>query len=41
VGIGYYQMRKNELLHRDIKPANILIGMDGQARLADLGFAVP
>ena len=27
------------LIHRDVKPANILIGRDGQARLADFGIA--
>ncbi len=29
----------NNMVHRDIKPDNILIGTDGEARLADLGLA--
>ncbi len=28
-----------EVLHRDVKPGNILIGPDGEARLADFGLA--
>jgi serine/threonine protein kinase len=27
------------ILHQDIKPVNILIGEDGQPRLADFGIA--
>ncbi len=27
------------IIHRDIKPANILVGIDGTAKLADLGLA--
>lgn len=28
------------IVHRDIKPANILLGHNGEAKLADMGFAV-
>ena len=27
------------MIHADLKPANVLIGQDGQARLADYGLA--
>jgi serine/threonine protein kinase len=37
--LGYQEMRAQGLLHRDIKTANILIGINGEARLCDLGFA--
>ena len=37
--IGYLGMRAEGYIHRDIKSANILVGMDGAARLCDLGFA--
>ncbi len=29
------------LLHRDVKPSNILMGLDGEPRLADFGMAAP
>lgn len=32
-------MRAEGYVHRDIKPANILMGLDGEVRLCDLGFA--
>ncbi|KAJ1347111.1 Serine/threonine-protein kinase plk1 [Parelaphostrongylus tenuis] len=34
-----YLLEKN-ILHRDLKPGNILIGSDGQVKLADFGLAI-
>lgn len=34
-----YAWRRVKLVHGDIKPANILIGKDGEPKLADLGLA--
>ncbi|WKX94125.1 hypothetical protein Q1695_011409 [Nippostrongylus brasiliensis] len=34
-----YLLDKN-ILHRDLKPGNILIGTDGQVKLADFGLAI-
>ncbi len=38
---GLHALHRRGLVHQDIKPANILIGSDGQARIADLGLARP
>lgn len=36
---GLEAAQKENVLHRDIKPTNILIGKDGQVKLADFGLA--
>jgi non-specific serine/threonine protein kinase len=39
VASGLSKAHKKGILHRDIKPGNILMGDDGQAKLADFGLA--
>ncbi len=39
IASGLAKAHEKGILHRDIKPANILIGDDGQAKLADFGLA--
>lgn len=38
VAQGLHKAHKQGLIHRDVKPDNILIGINGQAKLADLGL---
>jgi serine/threonine protein kinase len=38
VARGLCFLHEQQILHRDIKPANILLGDDGQAKLADFGL---
>ena len=37
--LGLQIAHQNNLIHRDIKPANILITLEGNAKLSDLGLA--
>jgi serine/threonine protein kinase len=38
VGEALHWAHQRRLIHRDVKPDNILLGVDGQAKLADLGL---
>jgi aurora kinase, other len=33
-------MHNRHIIHRDIKPENILLGADGEIRIADFGWSV-
>lgn len=38
IGSALDLAHQHQLIHRDVKPENILLGADGQAKLADLGL---
>ena len=40
VAQGLKEMHQKEILHRDIKSDNILCNIDGDIKIADLGFSV-
>lgn len=37
--LGIHACHCNRIMHRDMKPQNILIGQDGELKLADFGLA--
>ena len=39
VALGIKAMHNNHILHRDIKPDNVLVHVDGQIKLCDMGFS--
>ena len=40
VAKGLLEMHSKNILHRDIKSDNILCSLDGEVKIADLGFSV-
>lgn len=37
---GLLYLEKNHIIHRDLKVANIFLKVNGEATIADFGFAV-
>lgn len=40
IACGFDYLKGKKILYRDIKPDNILLGLDGEAKIADFGLAV-